>query len=73
MYSAGLDYSGYHNAWNVKGPSITISSSGANAGVVIFHNYNFWAADCLYAYQSKNMLFSYYFLKYRGKKRGNAI
>lgn len=64
VVSAGLDYSGYHNAWNVKGPSITISSSGANAGVVIFHNYNFWAADCLYAYQSKNMLFSYYFLKY---------
>lgn len=63
VVSAGIDYSGYHNDFNVKGPSITISSSGANAGIVLFHNYNFWAADCLYAYKSNDYIFSYYFLK----------
>ena len=64
VVSAGLNYSGFHNAFNVSGPSITVSASGANAGVVLFHNYDFWAADCNFADSSSNIIFAYYFLKY---------
>ena len=64
VVSAGLKYSGFHNKFNVLGPSITVSASGENAGIVLFHNYNFWAADCNFADSSCNIIFAYYFLKY---------
>lgn len=64
VVSAGISYSGYHNQANVFGPAITISASGANAGVVLFHNYDFWAADCSYSAKSSNILFAKHFLKY---------
>lgn len=64
VVSAGVSYSGYHNVYNVSGPSITISASGANAGIVKYHNYNFWAADCLYSDRSTNIDFANYFLKF---------
>ncbi len=46
VISAGLLPSGTHNKANVKGASITISSSGANAGYVSFHYSDIWASDC---------------------------
>lgn len=64
VVSAGLSYSGYHNKANVKGPAITISASGANSGIVLFHNYDFWAADCSYSAKTSNMLFSKHFLRF---------
>lgn len=64
VVSAGTSFSGYHNKFNVKGPSITISSSGANAGLVLFHNYNIWAADCLFSKKSTNLIFAKHFLRY---------
>lgn len=48
VISAGLAPSGYHKEANVRGPSITISSSGANAGFLSFHEGDIWAADCSY-------------------------
>ena len=48
VISAGLSPSGMHNAYNVKGPSITVSGSGVNAGYVSFHQNDIWAADCSY-------------------------
>ena len=46
VISAGITPSGYHNKANVKGVSVTMSSSGANAGYISFHYSDIWAADC---------------------------
>ena len=46
VISAGLTPSGFHNKANVKGASVTMSSSGANAGYISFHYSDIWAADC---------------------------
>lgn len=46
VISAGVSPSGYHNKSNVLGTSVTISSSGANAGFVSIHYEDIWAADC---------------------------
>ena len=48
VISAGLEPSGFHNEANVKGVSVTMSSSGANAGYIAIHYSCIWAADCSY-------------------------
>lgn len=48
VVSAGLNPSGYHNTFNVEGCSVTISSSGVNAGYTRINYENIWAADCSY-------------------------
>ena len=64
VISAGLEPSGYHNKTNVSGPSITISSSGANAGVVLLHMNDIWAADCSYVNSSDYIFYLYDLLHY---------
>lgn len=59
VISAGLEPSGYHNDFNVKGPAITISASGANAGYVSFHMDNIWAADCSYCNDERYIYYLY--------------
>lgn len=61
VVSAGLEPSGYHNEANVKGISITVSASGANAGYVSFHQNDIWAADCSYvtSQNTKNIYYLY--------------
>lgn len=61
VVSAGLEPSGYHNKANVKGISITVSASGANAGYVSFHQRDIWAADCSYisSQNAKNIFYLY--------------
>lgn len=63
VISAGLLPSGKHNKWNVQGDSITISSSGANAGYFSLHYENIWAADCSYCNKTKYLLFLFESLK----------
>ncbi len=63
VISAGLLPSGTHNQSNVKGPSITISGSGVNAGYVSFHLNDIWAADCSYNNNSKFIYCLYVILK----------
>ncbi len=46
VISAGIEPSGFHNKANVNGVSITMSSSGANAGYIAIHYSDIWAADC---------------------------
>lgn len=46
VISAGVSPSGFHNKSNVFGASVTISSSGANAGFISIHYEDIWAADC---------------------------
>lgn len=64
IISAGIEPSGYHNQANVDGPSLTISSSGANAGFLKYNLTNIWAADCSYYNIPNNIWFVYFSLKY---------
>ena len=64
VIAAGLEPSGYHNEFNVSGPSITISASGANAGIVLLHMENIWAADCSYVNDSDYIFYLYDLLHY---------
>ena len=65
VIAAGLDPSGYHSAANVKGTSVTISNSGANAGYISIHYSDIWAADCSYVSENdtKNIFFVYEMLR----------
>ncbi len=64
VISAGLDPSCYHNQANVFGNSLTISASGANAGYLLYHLNDIWAADCSYYQNNGNIWFVYNTLKY---------
>lgn len=64
VISAGLEPSGMHNCWNVKGPAITISASGVNAGFVSLNFENIWAADCSYNNDSLHLYYLYECLKF---------
>lgn len=64
VISAGLQPSGYHNQANVKGRSLTISASGANAGYLQYNLTNIWAADCSYYQNDNNLWFIYCTLKF---------
>ncbi|HCR4063000.1 TPA: N-6 DNA methylase, partial [Proteus mirabilis] len=59
----------YHNAHNFNGKTITISSSGAYAGFVWFHDYPIWASDCFaIKIDDENKIipeFFYYVLKHK--------
>ncbi len=61
VISAGLEPSGYHNTSNVQGVSLTISSSGANAGYLSIHYEDIWAADCMFITEknTKNIYYLY--------------
>lgn len=59
VISAGIEPSGYHNQCNVIGKSLTISSSGANAGYLKYHQSDIWAADCSYCQDEKKLWFIY--------------
>ena len=48
VISAGISPSGTHNKSNVQGTSVTVSSSGANAGFISIHYEDIWAAYCSY-------------------------
>ncbi len=64
VISAGIEPSGYHNESNVKGKSLTISSSGANAGYLKYNLDDIWAADCSYYQNDENIWFVYSSLKF---------
>lgn len=59
VISAGIEPSGFHNQCNVRGKSLTISSSGANAGYLKYHQSDIWAADCSYCQDEKKLWFIY--------------
>ena len=64
VISAGIEPSGYHNQANVKGKSLTMSASGANAGYLKYNLDNIWAADCSYYQNDENIWFVYSSLKF---------
>lgn len=64
VISAGIEPSGYHNQANVKGKSLTMSASGANAGYLKYNLDDIWAADCSYYQNDENIWFVYSSLKF---------
>lgn len=64
VISAGIQPSGYHTHANVKGSSLTMSASGANAGYLQYNLEDIWAADCSYYQNDENIWFVYSSLKF---------
>lgn len=54
VVAGGLKPAYYHSKWNAKGPVITVSASGANAGHVALYHANIWASDCSFLSSSEN-------------------
>lgn len=71
VISAGIEPSGYHNASNVKGMSLTMSASGANAGYLKYILEDIWAADCSYYQDDSNIWFMYHSLNFIRKAIDN--
>ena len=59
VISAGIEPSGFHSESNVQGVSITISSSGANAGFLRINYSDIWAADCSFINDMENIFYMY--------------
>lgn len=70
VIAGGMSYCGYHNRFNRKENTITVSASGANAGVVLFHNNKIFATDCstIEASDKYDIKFIYYNLLNRQDK-----
>ena len=71
VISAGIEPSGYHNVSNVKGMSLTMSASGANAGYLKYNLEDIWAADCSYYQDDSNIWFMYHSLNFIRKAIDN--
>ena len=65
VVAGGLEPAYYHNIPNTKGPVITVSASGANAGFVNLYHEDIWASDCSYidSTMTSYLIFIYLFLK----------
>lgn len=61
VVAGGLEPAYYHSKANAKGPVVTISASGANAGFTRLYTTDIWASDCsfLSADASRVFLFVY--------------
>lgn len=59
VISAGIEPSGFHSKSNVQGVSLTISSSGANAGFLRINYSDIWAADCSFINDIENIFYMY--------------
>lgn len=79
VVAGGLEPAYYHSKANAKGPVVTISASGANAGFTRLYTTDIWASDCsfLSADASRVFLFVYESIKCIGRnfkhlQRGSA-
>ena len=79
VVAGGLEPAYYHLKANAKGPVVTISASGANAGFTRLYTTDIWASDCsfLSADASRVFLFVYESVKCIGRnfkhlQRGSA-
>lgn len=62
VVAGGLNPAYYHNKSNTKGPVITVSASGANAGYVNLYQENVWASDCSYIESEGDVSIPFYYL-----------
>lgn len=65
VVAGGIEPAYFHNTPNTKGPVITVSASGANAGFVNLYHEDIWASDCSYidSTMTPHLIFIYLFLK----------
>ena len=70
VVAGGLEPAYFHNEYNVAGPAITISASGANAGYVNLYHQNIWSSDSSYVGKQSTPYFytSYICLKFYQKE-----
>ncbi|MCC8368992.1 MAG: N-6 DNA methylase [Rickettsia endosymbiont of Oxypoda opaca] len=73
VIAAGRSSPYSHNQYNFSGNIITISSSGAYAGYVWYHNYSIWASDCIVVYSTNEELLLTKYLYYILKSQQNVI
>ncbi|MBP3089120.1 restriction endonuclease subunit S [Corynebacterium sp. sy017] len=71
LIAAGIKPADYIDTANRKGPVISISSSGANAGYVAWHDSDIWASDCTTVSHAKDITLKYAF--YLLKLKQNQI
>jgi type I restriction enzyme S subunit len=67
VVAGGLTPAYFHNTYNVSGPVITVSASGANAGFVNLYHQDIWASDCSFVNnnETKYLYSVYLFFKSR--------
>jgi len=67
VVAGGLEPAYFHSTANAKGPVVTVSASGANAGYVNIYLEDIWASDCSYisAEWTQHVYYFYCLLKYR--------
>jgi type I restriction enzyme S subunit len=67
VVAGGLEPAYFHSTANAKGPVVTISASGANAGYVNIYFQDVWASDCSFisAEWTNDVYYYFYLLKYR--------
>ena len=64
VVAGGMEPSCYHSEANAKGPVVTVSASGANAGFTRLYTEDIWASDCSYIdSEGQYIYFIYCFLK----------
>jgi len=66
VVAGGLEPAYFHSAANAKGPVVTVSASGANAGYVNIYLQDVWASDCSYisVEWTSDVYYFYCLLKY---------
>lgn len=74
VVAGGLRPAYFHDNANVKGPVITISASGANAGYIGLYFQDIWASDCSFISVSNNPhLFFVYQVMLENRPRIHAM
>jgi type I restriction enzyme S subunit len=68
VVAGGLAPAYYHNKPNAKGPVVTVSSSGANAGFARLYYQDIWASDCAYIDRRITEHVYYYYLFVKEKQ-----
>ena len=79
VVAGGLEPAYYHNVPNTKGPVITVSGSGANAGFCRLYHVDIFASDCSFADSRATSYLEYVFCtlreiktELRGMQKGSA-
>lgn len=70
VVAGGLEPAYFHDTFNTGAPVITVSGSGANAGVTRMYHTKVWASDCSYvdSVATENLAWVYCFLKENNTK-----
>ena len=67
VVAGGITPAYFHDTPNTRGPVVTISASGANAGFVNLYYHDVWASDCSYIdlVATSHIFYYYLWLDYR--------